>query len=60
MKVYCLRNDKGEYISMSGTKTPNWLEASKFGYKDVERRVKYSDPGFKLVTFEVKEEKVNG
>lgn len=55
MEVYCLRNDKGEYVSMAGTLTAHWLEASKFGEESIERRINYINDGFKLVKFEVKE-----
>ena len=55
MLIYALKNDKGEYISMSGGKTTNWLEASKFDESQMESRLKYTNPEFKLVTFEVKE-----
>lgn len=55
MIICALRNDKGEYVSMSGDKTTKWLEASKFDESQVESRLKYTNPEFKLVTFEVKE-----
>lgn len=55
MEIYCLRNDKGQYISMSGLLTTDWLEASKFREESIERRMKYVNENFKLVKFEVKE-----
>lgn len=53
--VYCLRNNNGEYISMSGDLTKDWLKASKFSDLEIERRLKYVDEKFKLVKFEVTE-----
>lgn len=55
MRIYALRNDEGEYVSMSGDKTTKWLEASKFDESQVESRLKYINPEFKLVAFEVNE-----
>lgn len=55
MIVYSLRNDKGQYISMSGLLTTEWIEASKFSEESIERRLKYTSEDFKLVKFEVKE-----
>lgn len=55
MEIYCLRNDKGQYISMSGLLTTNWLEASKFGKESIEKRLKFVNDDFKLAKFEVKE-----
>lgn len=55
MIIYSLRNDKGQYISMNGTLTTEWLEASKFSEESIEIRLKYTSEDFKLVKFEVKE-----
>lgn len=56
MYIYCLRNEKGEYISMSGLLTKDWLQASKFGEESIESRLKYVNDDFKLVKFKVEEE----
>lgn len=55
MKVFALRNDEGYYVSMSGGQTKNWFEASKFPEEDVEKRMKYADEEFKLISFVVQE-----
>lgn len=53
MIIHAMRNEKGEYVSMSGGKTTNWLEASKFDDSQLERRLTYTNPEFQLVSFEV-------
>ena len=53
MIVHAMRNEKGEYVSMSGDKTTDWLKASKFDDSQLEHRLKYTNPQFQLVSFEV-------
>lgn len=54
MKVYALRNDDGEYISMDACNTTiDWFKASKFPFDDIGKRMRYIDSSFKLVEFEV-------
>jgi len=53
MNICTLRNDKGEYVSMSGGKTTDWFQASKFPEEDAEKRLKYIDDEFKLVRFDI-------
>lgn len=55
MKVYTIRNEKGEYLSMSMDLTKNWFEASKFPESEVEQRKLYLNDGFKIVEFELVE-----
>lgn len=55
MVIFTLRNEKGEYISMSGGLTTDWLQASKFGEQSIETRLKYTSEDFKLVKFKVEE-----
>lgn len=55
MIVCTLRNGKGEYISMSGGKTTDWFQASKFPESDVQRRLEYINDEFKLIRFNLRE-----
>lgn len=54
---YCLKNDDGKYLSMSGDPTDNWFEASKFDELGIESRKMYLKCGYELFSFEVNEYK---
>lgn len=51
MIICTLRNDKGEYVSMSGDKTTDWFQASKFPEEDAKKRLRYVDKEFEIVRF---------
>lgn len=56
MRVFALRNGKGEYISSEvGHTTFDWFEAIKFSFEDIGRHARYVDPSFKIVEFRLKE-----
>jgi len=56
MRVFALRNDKGEYISSEvGHTTLDWFEAIKFSFQDIGKHARYVDPSFKIVEFRLKE-----
>lgn len=55
MFVYALKNSNGQFLSMSGGLTKDWFQASKFPESEIEKRMKYVDGDFKLVTYTVEE-----
>ena len=55
MKVYAIRNNKGEYLSMAMSLTTDWFKASKFPESEIEKRKIWLHDDFKIVEFEVKE-----
>lgn len=52
---YCLKNDEGKYLSMSGGRTTNWFEASKFDWSGIESRKMYLECGYTLFEFNITE-----
>lgn len=52
---YCLKNDEGKYLSMSGGTTDNWFEASKFDRSGIEARKMYLECGYTLFEFNITE-----
>lgn len=52
---YCLKNDDGEYLSISGGTTTNWFEASKFDKSGIKSRKMYLECGYKLFEFDIQE-----
>lgn len=55
LKVHTLKNNDDLFLSMSSGLTSNWFEASKFPEEEVEKRMKYVDDDFKVVTYQLKE-----
>lgn len=59
MIAYVLKNEEGNYLSMSGGSTNNWFEASKFDEHGIKSREMYLKCGYSLYSFEVQEELVS-
>lgn len=53
MIICTLRNAEGEYVSMSGGKTTDWFQASKFPEENAKKRLRYTDEEFELVRFDM-------